>query len=240
MLRPLVADRRPVDSVLDYDPTTESNVVNSSSPTNITTQSSSGSISHFRSDSSSSNSLESTPVFLMGHSMGGGLVLSYTSQDPDGLVQYLRGTIAIAPLIALHPASRPFGFNLTLALGRFASKFMPNRQMINRLDPSYLSRNPQKNQEWVDDQLCHDTATLQCLSAMLDRGTKLNEGSWRVAEGKHEDRKTRVLVVHGTGDKVNDAKASENWVEKYCVGVLDKGCWLLDGWFHNCKSDISR
>ncbi|KAF4553985.1 Serine aminopeptidase-like protein 3 [Elsinoe fawcettii] len=169
------------------------------------------------------------PVFLMGHSMGGAEALFYTSTDPDSLVSQLRGTVALAPLIALHPRTRP---NIvTVTLGRLAGRFLPSRKMVNKLDPTLLSRVETKNLEWANDPLNHDTGTLEGLAGMLDRGMLLETGQVTLGKGKHEGGRSRVLVVHGTGDEINDVKGSRDWVEK--SEAEDKRFWELDGWYHN-------
>ncbi|PNS20462.1 hypothetical protein CAC42_5912 [Sphaceloma murrayae] len=171
----------------------------------------------------------STPVFLMGHSMGGAEALFYSSTDPDKLLSRLRGTVALAPLIALHPSTRPN--LLTVFLGRIAGRLLPSAKMVNKLDPSFLSRDPEKNAEWVADDLCHDTGTLEGLAGMLDRGALLEKGQVVLGPGLHEGGRTRVLVAHGTGDKINAVEGSREWVER--SSAEDKRFWELDGWYHN-------
>ncbi|KAG8623016.1 hypothetical protein KVT40_007992 [Elsinoe batatas] len=169
------------------------------------------------------------PVFLMGHSMGGAEALYYTCADPDGLVSKLRGTVALAPLIALHPRTRPNA--ATVFMARLAGRFLPARKMVNKLNPDLLSRNPERNKEWVEDELCHDTGTLEGLAGMLDRGAGLESGKVMLGPGRHEGGKSRVLVVHGTGDEINVVEGSRDWVARSTAE--DKRFWELEGWFHN-------
>ncbi|KAF2154553.1 alpha/beta-hydrolase [Myriangium duriaei CBS 260.36] len=184
-----------------------------------------------------SDASASTPVFLMGHSMGGAEALTYSSLDPDHLLHRIRGTVVLAPLIALHPSTRPYG--ITVALGRIAAKLMPRFQMVNHLDASFLSHNEEKNKQWLDDELNHDTGTLEGMGGMLDRGAALEEGQYRLEEGKHEGGKTRILVVHGNADRINEYSVSKKWTEQYCA-AQDKRFWELDGWYHNlhCEPEL--
>ncbi|TKX26169.1 hypothetical protein C1H76_1522 [Elsinoe australis] len=175
------------------------------------------------------SSSDTTPVFLMGHSMGGAESLFYTSTDPSKLISQVRGTIALAPLIALHPSTRPNA--MTVFMGRLAGRFLPSRKLVNKLDPSFLSRDESKNQEWVADELNHDTGTLEGLAGMLDRGALLERGEVMLGSGKHDGGKSRVLVVHGSGDRINAVEGSRDWVER--CGAEDKRFWELDGWYHN-------
>jgi len=172
------------------------------------------------------------PVFLMGHSMGGAEVLSYLSLDPANLCSKLRGVISLAPLIALHPRARPW--RVTVMAGKMAAKLLPRFQLVNKLDLQWLSHDPAKNESWGNDPLCHDTGTLLGLEHMLDRGEKLDSGEWTIGEGKNEGGKTRVLVLHGDEDHVNDFKGSERYVRE-SISCQDKELKRYEGFYHNSK-----
>lgn len=65
----------------------------------------------------------STPLFLMGHSMGGAEILQYAARGPPELRSQIRGYVAVAPYLALHPSSQPS--RALVIAGRLASKMMP-------------------------------------------------------------------------------------------------------------------
>lgn len=171
------------------------------------------------------------PVFLMGHSMGGAEILFYAAQGPSDLVSQIRGFISSAPLIALHPDTRPW--KTTVMAGRVAGKLLPKFQLTNPLDSKWLSRDPEQNKMWVEDELCHDTGTLEGLAGMLDRGNSLETGKVLVKEGAGEGGKTRLLALHGTGDHINDYAATKTYVER--CELEDKTLQTYDGWYHNSK-----
>lgn len=172
----------------------------------------------------------------MGHSMGGAEILHYASSGPADVVSQITGFISSAPLVALHPGTRPW--KTTVILGRIAGKLLPHHQLVNHLKADYLSRDPEQNKLWVADELCHDTGTLEGLAGMLDRGEQLDSGKTMVKEGVGKGGKTRLLVVHGTGDHVNDFVASKKYVDR--CAVKDKELKAYDGWYHNCKSNNPR
>lgn len=172
------------------------------------------------------------PLFLMGHSMGGGEVLTYGAQGPSDTLRQIRGMLAEAPLIALHPSTRPW--RGTVMAGRLAGRIAPHLKMVNRLDSQWLSRDPQRNRDWEADPLCHDTGTLEGLAGMLDRGEGLEGGSVMVPEGVNEGGKTRLWIGHGTGDRVNDYEGSRRFFD--ACPVADKELRTYDGWYHNCES----
>lgn len=166
----------------------------------------------------------------MGHSMGGAEVLLYTASGPSSLVSQLSGTIASAPLIALHPSTRPWSG--TVFAGRLAGKLLPRFKMVNKLDGKWLSHDEKQNAEWAADPLNHDTGTLEGLAGMLNRGEVLETGQVVVGEGRHVGSKTRLLVVHGDDDHVNLCAASQKYVER-CRDVSDKRFVSYGGGYHN-------
>jgi len=169
----------------------------------------------------------SAPLFLMGHSMGGGEVLIWASTAaPSDLLAIIRGFLLEAPLIGLNPAAKPW--KLTVALGRLAAKVMPTMPLVQKLDASALSRDPVVCQAWLDDELCHDTGTLEQLAGMLDRVGDLDSGRTVMKEGLGEGGKTRLWLAHGSGDAVCDYDASRRWFDR--AEVTDKEFKMYDGW----------
>lgn len=102
------------------------------------------------------------PLFLMGHSMGGGEVLLYMSIGPAELRKHIRGYLLESPFIDFDPKSKPS--SVTVFLGRLAGKVLPHHQLTNPLDVKLITRNPTVQQQFTNDDLCHDTGTLQGLA----------------------------------------------------------------------------
>jgi acylglycerol lipase len=172
----------------------------------------------------------SVPLFLGGHSMGGGEVLTYAAQGPADVRKQIAGYIASAPLIGLHPDAQPGA--VTVFMGKLAGKVLPNRQMVSKLDSSHMSHDPEANKAWEDDELCHDTGTLEGMSGMLDRGSLLDSGKVMI-----EDTSCSVLVLHGTGDMVTSHEASKRFIER--CKVQDKTLKLYDGAYHCGMFDLT-
>lgn len=176
---------------------------------------------------------ENEPIFLLGHSMGGGQVLYYAATGPSDVLVTIRGVLAEAPFIAIHPKSRPLpGVE---AIGRIAAKIMPNMQMTQALDASYVSRDPVVVQELLADELCNNIGTLQGLAGMLDRASELDSGRVKIEDGKMEGGKTRLWISHGTGDLICDYHATKKLTER--TKVQDKEFASYDGWFHKLHDE---
>lgn len=177
------------------------------------------------------------PLFLMGHSMGGAEVMVYAAQGPVDVRRQIHGYLAESPFISMHPSTRPY--RITVLMGRLASKLMPNRQLVKKLDPKLLSRDPVVQRQFVEDELCHDTGTLESLAGMLDRAAGLLKGSVFIPDSiDDEGIKVRLWVSHGTHDGVCDFAGTKQWFES--VKVKDKTFKVYDGWYHKCMLFIGQ
>ncbi|HKK80464.1 MAG TPA: lysophospholipase, partial [Phaeodactylibacter sp.] len=136
------------------------------------------------------------PIFLYGHSQGGSLVLSYAlHRHPN-----LSGIIASAPWISLAfepPAP-------LIALGKLMRRIYPAFQQSNNLNTADLSRDPEVVEAYEADPLVHDRITAGNAINMME------EGAWLLRQ--RGDFPCPLLVLHGTGDKVTSAEASETFV----------------------------
>lgn len=173
------------------------------------------------------------PLFLMGHSMGGGLALTYPSHSPaKAILPHIRGILVESPLIALSPTNA--ASKLTVLLGKLASRVLPNHQLVQKLDPNLMSRDPKVCEDFKNDPLCHDTGTLEGLSAMLERGEKLVKREVGLRDD-YGSGPFGVWVGHGTGDKVTDPEASRKWVEG--SEMADREFRPYDGWYHKLHAE---
>ncbi|KAF2399484.1 lysophospholipase-like protein [Trichodelitschia bisporula] len=175
------------------------------------------------------------PTFLMGHSMGGGEVLTYAALGPADIRAGLRGYLVESPFIAFPAASKP-SF-ITLKLGQLAGKILPHFQIERKFPGASMCRDPEVGREWEADPLCHNIGTLEGLGAMVDRAEELDSGKISIGGGAGEGEKTRLWVGHGTGDLVCDYKGSERLVERLSKSAADVTLKLYDGWYHKLHAE---
>jgi len=166
------------------------------------------------------------PLFLMGHSMGGGQCLYYAANGPPEVVKELHGFIALSPWIALDQKTQPWG--ITVAIGRLVSKIMPRYQIVNKLDPFFLAHDEAACLNWAADPLCHDTGTLQTMAGCLTRAEELNTG-----EAKPQDGVKSIMLAHGSEDKVTSHEASKNYMDR--INHPDKTFRSFPGAYHCSK-----
>ncbi|PGH27329.1 hypothetical protein AJ80_01039 [Polytolypa hystricis UAMH7299] len=180
-------------------------------------------------DATSPSALETeTPVFLMGHSMGGGEVLYYVLNS--GLaIPPLRGVLAYSPLITLHPSTRPGDFKVFAS--KLAAKLMPHRPLVTSLSPDLMCRDKRIGQDWAEDPLCHNTGTLEGLVGMFDRGDWLDSEKAGV-KGTYDGA---VWIGHGTADEVNDYEGSRQLADR--LAHHDKTFKSYDGAYHKLHGE---
>lgn len=176
----------------------------------------------------------------MGHSMGGAEALHFMMTQAPRPVAYsppiesIRGLLLESPYIALHPDSQPRGF--TIWAGKLAAKLAPSHQWLQKLDSTYMSRDPQVRKDWEEDKLCHNTSTLEGLAGMLQRAaelTSLSEG--REVEGLKLDPGCPVWVGHGSEDRVTNFAESKRLLEQ--LRVEDKTFKTYEGAYHKLHAE---
>ncbi|KAE8440883.1 hypothetical protein EG329_006350 [Mollisiaceae sp. DMI_Dod_QoI] len=173
------------------------------------------------------------PMFVMGHSMGGGEALTLAS-DPQyaDLMKDIRGWLLEAPFIAF-----PKGFEpspVTVFFGRLAGRLLPHMHRYSPLPPENLTRDPEVVQSLKDDKLCHDTGTLEGLAGMLDRTEHLNKGTAKLNPGVKS-----IWLGHGTDDKGTSYEESKKWFDRQ-TQVEDKEFKSYEGWYHQLHADLPQ
>jgi acylglycerol lipase len=100
---------------------------------------------------------QDVPLVLMGHSMGGGIVLNYVARkDQYKGYKLLTAVIASAPLVTLSmpiPAIKYYPL-------KGLSKVLPSFTIRAGLDPSGISHDKEEVEIYKNDPLVHDFATL--------------------------------------------------------------------------------
>lgn len=168
----------------------------------------------------------------MGHSMGGGEVLTLCS-DPayEDLVAQIRGWLLESPYIAFPPSEEPS--SIKVAIGRLASKVLPHFQLYNPLPPEYLSRDPAVVKSVKEDKLCHNTGTLEGLAALLDRTEALHHGRVNLSKTVKS-----LYMAHGTADRTTSYDASKMWYERQTIE--DGRFRPYEGCYHQLHSDLCK
>ncbi|KAF2741515.1 alpha/beta-hydrolase [Polyplosphaeria fusca] len=176
----------------------------------------------------------SIPLFLMGHSMGGGEILLYAAEGPAEIRKHIRGYLCESPFIEFDPKSKPNWF--TVFFGRLAGRLLPHRQMVNPIDVKLVSRDEAVQKKLFEDDLNHDTGTLEGLAGLLDRTGALNSGKVIIGDGAGEGGVTRVWIGHGTKDGVTSFTASKSFFDR--LTAKDKEFKPYEDFVHRLHEDL--
>ncbi|CAE6442677.1 unnamed protein product [Rhizoctonia solani] len=175
------------------------------------------------------------PIFLMGHSMGGGLVLSFPTRPPTAsfipkseIVLGISGVIATSPLIR---QARPAPA-WQVGAGGLVSK-LPFGSSINvpaEVKPEDLSHDPAVGVAYVEDPYVKFMGTTKGIYDMLTGGKELAEHD--VTNWPPE---LPLLVVHGTEDKVCSYPTSDKFVKE--APAKDKTFVPFEGGYHELHNE---
>ncbi|MEP3390388.1 MAG: lysophospholipase [Reichenbachiella sp.] len=140
-----------------------------------------------------------TPLFLMGHSLGGNIVTNYVLKKNTN---ELAGAIISSPWLKL--AFEPSSFQIKLA--RFISGFLPSLTQPNGLDVKHLTNDDAVNQAYKDDPLNHNKISTRLFTEAF------REGLWTL-ENTHKN-KISLLIYHGTEDSITSPESSKLFAER--------------------------
>ncbi|CDS08239.1 hypothetical protein LRAMOSA02187 [Lichtheimia ramosa] len=167
----------------------------------------------------------SLPLILMGHSMGGGMVLNFLARGNkyEG-VGHVTTAICSAPLVTLSLPISPLRYYPLLA----ASKIVPSFVIQAGLEAKTISHDEQEIKAYEADPLIHDYATLATVRGFLDAGKDLFKLAPKI-------QKIPILYSHGDVDPVNDFKGTEK-LHKLCGNdASELKCW--EGLFHELHNE---
>jgi alpha-beta hydrolase superfamily lysophospholipase len=166
---------------------------------------------------------EKLPLVLMGHSMGGNLVLNYGLRRPH---HTLAGVIASAPWLRL---VKPPSVLLMGAL-RLLKPLVPTLSQPTKLEVSALSRDAAVVADYQADTLNHDRITAGFFFEVNQAG------NWALSQAEHW--KTPLLLYHGTGDRITAAAGTAAFADKVKPALLTYRAW--EGWYHELHNEPQK
>lgn len=159
------------------------------------------------------------PLFLMGHSMGGLIVLEYTLHHPEGL----RGVIASAPAVGAVDANP-----LLLFVGRILSKIKPDFLIESQLDANSISRDPAEVRTYENDPLVTGKVSARWSTEFTGAIKWTRENAARF--------QPPLLIIHGEGDTLVPPEGSQFFFAR--VQQPDKERIVYPGGYHENHNDI--
>ena len=142
-----------------------------------------------------SNTFPGTPLFLYGHSLGGGIVLKYVLENSPAI----NGAIITSPWLRL--AFEPGRGRIFLA--KLMKSLFPSFVQPSGLVVDYLSHDEKVVDAYRNDPLVHDRISASLFHSAVtaaDYALK-NAGSLKVP----------LLIMHGSGDMITSPEGSRNF-----------------------------
>ncbi|MCI5045533.1 MAG: alpha/beta hydrolase [Aquisalinus sp.] len=170
----------------------------------------------------SRESVPEIPHYLMGHSMGGLLVLTYGLQrHPTDLAGYISQAPALEP-VELPPA-------IQLSIMRFLRPLFPKLAASNGIDPATVSKDEEAVRAYVNDPLVHDKICIALGLDLIDTGKWVRENASLWSEP--------LLLMHGDQDLLTSCAASKAFasdIGDHCTFEM------VSGGFHEIHNDPER
>lgn len=145
-----------------------------------------------------------TPVFLLGHSMGALVSTRFVQEQPSGI----RGLVLSSPFFRVKmpvPA-------IKRAAATLLSCVWPTFTLPTNLDVRNLSRDPEVGKAYLADPLVFGTATTRWFTEAM--------GAQEQAFAHAPELRLPVLLVHGAADGIADPERSRELFER--LGATDK------------------
>lgn len=160
------------------------------------------------------------PCFLLGHSAGGVVSVSYALDHQERL----------AGLICESFAFRVFAPDFALSLLKGASHILPDLPAL-KLKMQDFSRDP----AWVAELLAdpytrNETQPVETVAALVRAGDRMEREFGRIT--------VPLLILHGTADKATRPDGSQEFFDH--AGSADKQLILYEDYYHDLLNDLGR
>ena len=161
------------------------------------------------------------PLFLLGNSLGGLIVLDYALHRPEGI----RGVIAASPPLGRVGVPAPL-----MALGRVLSRVWPRFSVRTGMDLSGLARDPVVVETVLADPLFHRVGTARLSTEVVAAIERVQAAAPRFP--------LPLLVLHGSADRMVPPDGSRAFMAR--VGQPDRELREYPGAFHVLFADLDR
>ena len=167
---------------------------------------------------------DQAPMFLIGHSLGGLIVLDYGLHAPEGL----RGIVASGPALQWGRDTSP----LLVLVGQMLSPIAPRLKLDTKLNAEGLARDVEVVRAYRSDPLVHSFATPR-FGAEMGRTMK-----WVLRHAPEWPADLPLLVVHGGDDPLCPPEASATFFA--FAGATDKTRHEYPGYRHEVFNELGR
>jgi alpha-beta hydrolase superfamily lysophospholipase len=161
------------------------------------------------------------PLFLLGHSQGGLIVLLSTLGAPGGLA----GVVVSSPFLGIHPTSRPSP--LLAGAARVLSRLAPALRLDNGVDAALISRDPAVVRAYERDPLVSHKVSARWFTELLGAQHEALAGAGRLA--------VPALVMQSGEDRLVDPDATRRWAAAAPPALVEFVQW--PGLYHEMLNE---
>jgi lysophospholipase len=164
------------------------------------------------------------PLFLLGHSMGGLITISYVLKSSDRLA----GAIISSPALGTHPDFKPP--LLLRLLVTVLDRLAPRLRFPSDLDTNAISRDPEVVRAYLDDPLVSQKVSARWYAEIL-----------RAIEWAHANAKALqipLLLMQSGADRLVDPAAAARWTRSAPAGQVELVHW--EGLYHEMFNEPER
>lgn len=166
------------------------------------------------------NTFPNLPVFIYGHSLGGGIVLDYLVRKSPAV----KGAVVTSPWLKL--SFEPGKFKVWLA--SVMKGILPGLAQPSGLVVDDISHDRSVVEKYKSDPLVHDKISVSLFHSAMSAGNfALNHAS---------DLKVPLLLMHGSDDKICSPEGSREFASKTNLAELK----IWDGGYHELHNETFR
>jgi lysophospholipase len=164
------------------------------------------------------------PIFILGHSMGGLIAISYALKKPDAPA----GAIISSPALGTHPQFKPPLF-LKVMVG-ILSRLAPRLLVDSGLDTQAICRDPEVVTAYIDDPLVSQKVSARWYSEMMKamKRAHRNAGSLQIP----------MLLMQSGADRLVDPAAPGRWAGAAPPGLVELVLW--EGLYHEMLNEPEK
>lgn len=170
--------------------------------------------------SSSRKTFPGMPLYLYGHSLGGGIVLDYVIRNNPRI----SGAIVTSPWIRL--SFEPPRIKIILA--SVMKNILPWLVQPTGLIVDHISHDKEVIEKYKSDPLVHDKCSVILFHSAMSSGKYALEHSG--------DLKISTLMLHGSDDMITSPEGSREFASKNRITDLK----IFEGGFHELHNELFR
>lgn len=168
------------------------------------------------------NYISGKSAFILGHSMGGGMVAALLLRSKMEVSGVVLSSSAI-----MEADGTP---KILMAVGNFLSKYFPKLKVL-KLDIEGISRIPEEVKKYREDPLVYQENIPARTGAEV-------LALMKYVQGNAEKFSSPVLLIHGDADRLTNVKGSQLLYEK--ASSQDKTLKIFPGGYHELLNDLDR